>query len=130
MSLGYRPILFTALLAAGVASSAAAQGGFVRPKRPPYSYFRYHIPRVTPRIHLRNDLGFRARERVWDRLDQVRERQFALQDRIRERGFALQDRAWRRQLEGRERAFSRMHERLERLPKFRPFMYRRHWRTI
>jgi hypothetical protein len=126
MSLGYRSLVFTALLAAGVASSGAAQRGVVRPKRPYYGYFKYHIPR----IHLRDDLAFRARERAWDRLDWVRNRQFALQDRVRERGFELPNRAWRRQLEARERAFSRMHERLEGMPKFRPFMYRRHWRTI
>ena len=130
MSLGYRSLVFTALLTAGVASGAAAQRGVVRPKRPPYSYFRYHIPRVTPLLHLRDDLGLRVRERAWDRLNQVRERQFALQDRVRARGFELQDRAWRRQLEVRERAFNRMHDRLQRVPRIRPFMYRRHWRTI
>jgi hypothetical protein len=106
----------------------------VRPKRPPYTYFKYRIPRAAlplgPRVHLRSDFGLRALERSQNRIDRVRQRQFALQDRALQRQFDLQDRAWQRQLEGRERAFSRMHDRLDRVPKLRPFSYRRHWRTI
>lgn len=130
MSLGHRPLVLLALLAAGATTSALAQRGVDRPKRPPYSYFKYRIPRVAPRLHLRDDLGLRAMERARSRLDQVRERQFALQDRVRERQFVLRDHTWRRQLDARERAFSRMYERLDRLPKLRPYHYRRHWRTI
>lgn len=130
MSFGYRPLVLVALLAAGATTSAIAQRGVERPKRPPYSYFKYRIPRVAPRLRLRDDPGLRAIERARHRLDQVRERQFDRQDRIRERQFALRDQAWRRQLDARERAFSRMYERLDRLPKLRSYNYRRHWRTI
>jgi hypothetical protein len=141
MSFRYRLLAVVALLAAGGASAAEAQRGTFRAKRPPYAYFKYRIPRVSefraPRIHLRDDIRLRAlermdqvRERQFDLQNRLRERQFSLQDRTRERRFELQDRAWRRQLEGRERALSRMHERMDRVPKLRPFVFRWRSRTI
>jgi hypothetical protein len=129
----YRALVFVAFLAAGVASAAQAQRG-LRVKRPPYSYFKYRIPRIsTPlasRLRLHDEIRLRGLERSLDRTDRLRERQFALQDRARTRQLDLQDRVWRRQLEARDRAFGRMHERLDRFPKLRPFMLRRHSRTV
>ena len=134
MALRYRLLVLAALLVAGAASAAQAQRGVERPNRPPYGYFKYRIPRlstpVAPQFRFRSDVALRARERAFERANQLRERRFVMQDRARERQFELQDRAWRRQFELRERSLNRLRDRQDRLFRFRPYLYHRHWRTI
>jgi hypothetical protein len=120
----------TALLVAGTAAAAGAQAPTPRfgpeashLRRPPYSYFKYRVPRmsvmVAPSIRLHRDELHLRLERSLQRMD-----------RLRERHFDLRDRAWHRQLETQERSMSRLQERMVRLRAVRPLRFRRHLRTI
>jgi hypothetical protein len=135
MAFPTRLLVATALLGVTAAASAQAQRGGSFYHRPPYAYFRYRIPRVTPpaepRFRMnRLDLDLRAMERSLDRMDRLRDRQFGLQERVRARRFELEDRAFRRQLDTRDRAMSRLHERRDGFMLRRPFLYRWRSRTI
>ena len=125
-----RLVTLTVLLVAGAAAVAGAQAPAprFRPeashlRRPPYSYFKYRVPRMAlrmePRIRLdRNELHLRL------------DRSLARMNRLRDRQFDLRDRAWRRQLESQDRAMNRLQERMGRLRTERPFRFRHRLRTI
>ena len=125
-----RLVTLTALFVAGAAAVAGAQAPTprFRPeashlRRPPYSYFKYRVPRLSLRMEPRIRLD---RNEFHLRLDRSLERM----NRLRDRQFDLHDRAWRRQLESQDRAMSRLQERLGRLRVERPFRFRHRLRTI
>ncbi|HEV8356644.1 MAG TPA: hypothetical protein VGQ17_07715 [Gemmatimonadales bacterium] len=114
-----------------------------------WPHFEYRLPRMrfdTDRIRMQAlerslERADRLRDRQLELQSRLRGRQFELQDRLRDRRFELQDRLWRRQFDRQDqvwrrntelhdRLMDRMHERMDRLHELRPFIYRRHSRTI
>lgn len=129
VALALRLLGAAALLVTGAAGTASAQAPVPRPqaetsriRRPPYSYFRYRVPRMALRTTPR------MRMDLWN-LRQFRVRSLTRSSPLRTRRFQERERADRRRLERRESDRLRLREELRRLRVERP-LHPRRLRTI